>query len=167
MYECLNLHILRIFKDIFRLTRSVYMCKISDDYLNSSFEDNRKHRSPSHRLSILQKLRTRTSMSKLKKSKKDNIDNSLEDNIHSNKNGHDFHSNKSSHDYLSNKGGHIGSILARNREREKKEIHVSKSVCLCFSVCLSVIPLHTTSLLSWTNGSMVDSSQLIPREYSL
>ena len=73
-------------------------------------------------------------MSKLKKSKKDNIDTSLEGSLHSNKNGHDFRSNKSSHDYISNRSSHdylsnkgigsIGNILSRNREQQKKEIQV-------------------------------------------
>lgn len=115
------------FHDIFKKQRPP-----SDDYLNSSFEDNRKHRSPSHRLSILQKLRSRTSLSKLKKSKKDT---SLEDGIYSNRNnnqsnreninnrnGEDYIGNKSNRDYRSNKESHVGNILARNKEKEQNEI---------------------------------------------
>ncbi|XP_052808865.1 protein-methionine sulfoxide oxidase mical3b-like isoform X2 [Mya arenaria] len=41
----------------------------SEEFLNSSWEESRKHRSPAHKISILQKLRSsRVSLSKLKKS---------------------------------------------------------------------------------------------------
>ena len=77
-------------------------------------------------------------MSKLKKSKRDKIDTSLEDDHHSNRNNNysnrDYVSNKNSsdypgkkmnRDYVSNKDSHVGGILARNQQKENNEITVS------------------------------------------
>ena len=137
-----------------------HLINFPDDYLNSSFEDSRKHRSPSHRISILQKLRSRTSASKLKKSRKDKLDSSFEENLHSNKNYNNsnvgrlsnqnsgflsnqssgyysnqsknefYISNKLGHDHVTNKSSQISGLLSGNREREKLDIQV----CLSFTL---------------------------------
>ena len=88
----------------------------SDDFLNSSFEENRKHRSPSHRLSILQKLRSsRVSLSKLKKSIKKDKDDEIE---------HNFNSNNSYYGNKKNNIGKINSVFTQENFSEKPDMRV-------------------------------------------
>lgn len=95
---------------------------ISDDILNNSFEENRKHRSPSHRISILQKLRSsRVSLSKLKKSikkdKEDEVDHQYNINVNNS-----YYSNKK------NNIGKINSVFTQENWQEKTEVRVSKKM---------------------------------------
>ncbi|XP_053396788.1 F-actin-monooxygenase MICAL3-like isoform X2 [Mercenaria mercenaria] len=97
------------FYDLFKKQRPP-----SDDYLNSSFDENRKHRSPSHRMSILQKLRSsRVSLSKLKKSIKKEKDMNEEYNINQNNNNN----NNFSRDNVSKLAG----VLSSNWESQNRD----------------------------------------------
>lgn len=94
---------------------------ISDDFLNSSFDENRKHRSPSHRLSILHKLRSsRVSLSKLKKSIKKEKDLTEE-----------FNQNNNNNNYSRENVTKLAGVLSSNWDPQKRDITVSFFYC-CF-----------------------------------
>lgn len=94
----------------------------SDDLLNNSFEENRKHRSPSHRLSILQKLRSsRVSLSKLKKSIKKDKDDEVD-------HQHNFNVNNSYYSNKKNNIGKINSVFTQENWQEKTDFRVSISL---------------------------------------
>ncbi|KAL4232988.1 [F-actin]-monooxygenase mical3 [Mactra antiquata] len=102
------------FYDLFKKQRPP-----SDDYLSNSFEDSRKHRSPSHRLSILQKLRSsRVSLSKLKKSIKKEKDWTEEDKISSNQNN-----NNNNNNYGRENIAKLSSVLQSNWEYERRAVN--------------------------------------------
>ncbi|XP_060606794.1 F-actin-monooxygenase MICAL3-like [Ruditapes philippinarum] len=95
------------FYDLFKKQRPP-----SDDFLNSSFDENRKHRSPSHRLSILQKLRSsRVSLSKLKKSIKKEKD--LTD---------EFNQNNNNNNYSRENVTKLAGVLSSNWDPKTRDI---------------------------------------------
>ncbi|XP_052241674.1 protein-methionine sulfoxide oxidase mical3b-like isoform X3 [Dreissena polymorpha] len=130
------------FHDLFKKQRPP-----SEDFLNSSFDDNRKHRSPNpSRLSFIKKLRSSRSVSKLMKSKK-------EDDVERQNNVNNSHHHQKQDDI-----GKINSVFTNpNWEQERNDIRNGNVELTRYKMPIEKLPIdRITSRLDQGNAKHPD-----------